>query len=155
MEIVLIVVNILLVIVTWYYACHTNRMANVMYKDYELRTTPLADIQLKITLVLKPQIRFSVIVTNKGYCRIRVTSGQWRWWSKKSKETRQWLYTWSPPYVWLSAGQQYCFDCAMINLPENYWTQEFDPFWHIAVDGWVECESPVGTVKRYEIKTNI
>ena len=160
-NIVLIIANALLVlatgalvIVTCIYARHTKRMAEVMYKDYELRTTPLADIQVRITQVSKPRITFSVIVTNKGYCRIYTRAGQWRWWSKIQRETEQWLYTWSPPYMWLSEGQQHSFDSA-INLPEYYWTPAFDPFRHIAIDGWVECESPAGTVKRYEIKTNI
>lgn len=161
MEIALVIANILLVIATfalvvatWHYARHTNRMADIMYKDYELRTTPLANIKAFVGQVSLPRIRFSLIVKNKGYCKIRIVSVQWHWWSKIQQETKRILYSCSLD-KWLTEGQEERFDLTETNIPEEWRVPGFNPFEHIAIDGWVEVESPIGVSKRYEVKTNL
>lgn len=159
MEIALVTANILLVIatgalvwVTWCYAGHTKHMADVMYKDYELRTTPLADIKVFVGVVSKPRMKFSLIVTNKGYCRIRIIAVQWNLWSKIQQKPEPIRQTFPLPYTWLAEGQQQRFDLPEINIPERWWVPEFNPQEHIAVDGWVMLTSPTDVVKQCEIK---
>jgi hypothetical protein len=162
MEIALVIANILLVIatfalvgVTWHYARHTNRMADIMHKDYELRTTPLAaNIKAFVGTASLPRIRFSLIVKNKGYCRIRIVHVQWHWWSKIQQGTERVLYSYLLD-KWLTEGQEERFDLPEIDIPEKWRVPEFNPFKHIAIEGWVEVESPVGVSKRYEVKTNL
>lgn len=146
-----------LVVVTWIYVFHTKRMADVMYQDYKLRVTPLADIKIMINQTAKPHIKFTVSVTNKGYCRIRMTSGQWLWWSKLDPGSKRIRHTFSPPkYQWISEGQQVCFETQELFVSPEYWEKAgFNPSMHISIDGWVDIEGPTGIVERYLVRTNL
>jgi len=69
---VLVIVTIIYVSITRNYANHTKRMADVMYKDYELRITPQYEIIPEIESHTKEHFHGYVKIKNKGLNTIYV-----------------------------------------------------------------------------------
>lgn len=165
----LLVANVVLATITFFYMQHTKKMANTMYKDYELRTTPLADTKILIERgygpVSPPQERpriliFTIKIKNLGYIQMRICSGQWSYWANHITDNEPILYTYSPDVesskqLWLKPGEERIFNSVPINVPNEYWNETFRPDEHISLDGWLDCMSATNVVKRYDVKRNL
>lgn len=66
MDWALIIANIALVVVTWLYTRHTKKMADIMYKDYELRITPHYELKCEIDEENNERVVGRALITNTG-----------------------------------------------------------------------------------------
>lgn len=69
---VLVIVTIVYVFITRNYSYHTKRMADIMYKDFELRITPQYEVMPTIEMHTEEYIHGVVRIKNKGLNKIYV-----------------------------------------------------------------------------------
>lgn len=62
----IIILTAALVVVTWWYARHTKRIAEIMTKDYETRISPLLDVRQGGGTRGFPEAKTSLLVKNLG-----------------------------------------------------------------------------------------
>lgn len=65
-----------LVFVTWKYAEHTKKIADLMIKDYELNILPLYEIELSNPVGLPEKLKRDIAIQNKGLINLNLRNAR-------------------------------------------------------------------------------
>jgi len=123
----MLIVTLILAVITFLYLRVTNKMANIMKKEFDLRTTPIVELEFRNFERLGALLRLKYAVKNKGDSRVKLLSVSTEYFNELTQEQMDNPLETIDGRIILPPGHN------LINLDHNF--DQFPENWNVSTPG--------------------